>query len=226
MPRHRRLGFYACAYACIAVVLATGCATPTELSFDSAPSRALSGAESEPQSEPQQVRQPEVSPTDDLAVPADVVARPAQQGDPTPQAVEQSFTALLAQWISCYTRPLRCDTARFTAPDSPERTRLGESLAFYANEQLRTKPDEGRLEWSLEALTFTSGDRVRLTTCEYDTRIYFDASMAETELGDIIFDSTIWTRRVEWTLANVNEAWQLWSRRIERRSPAVRFCTP
>ena len=161
-----------------------------------------------------------------------MVARPAQPGDSaqpsdsTPQAVEQSFTALLAQWVGCFQRPVRCDITRFTAPDSPERTRLSEALAFYANEQLRTKPDEGRLEWSLEALTFTSSDRVRLTTCEYDTRIYFDASMADTELGDIIFDSTIWTRRVEWTLATVNESWQLWSRRIERRSPAVRFCAP
>ena len=221
MPRHRRLGVYACAYVCVAVVLATGCAAPTELSFDSALSKT------------QSVTPAEFSPPDELAAPAaDVVARPAQPGDSaqpsdsTPQAVEQSFTALLAQWVGCFQRPVRCDIARFTAPDSPERTRLGEALAFYANEQLRTKPDEGRLEWSLEALTFTSSDRVRLTTCEYDTRIYFDASMADTELGDIIFDSTIWTRRVEWTLANVNESWQLWSRRIERRSPAVRFCAP
>ncbi|MDP4973928.1 MAG: hypothetical protein NWP78_04615, partial [Ilumatobacteraceae bacterium] len=221
MPRHRRLGVYACAYVCVAVVLITGCAAPTELSFDSALSKT------------QSVTPAEFSPPDELAAPAaDVVARPAQPGDSaqpsdsTPQAVEQSFTALLAQWVGCFQRPVRCDIARFTAPDSPERTRLGEALAFYANEQLRTKPDEGRLEWSLEALTFTSSDRVRLTTCEYDTRIYFDASMADTELGDIIFDSTIWTRRVEWTLAKVNESWQLWSRRIERRSPAVRFCAP
>ena len=221
MPRQRRLGVYACAYVCVAVVLATGCAAPTELSFDSALSKT------------QSVTPAEFSPPDELAAPAaDVVARPAQPGDSaqpsdsTPQAVEQSFTALLAQWVGCFQRPVRCDIARFTAPDSPERTRLGEALAFYANEQLRTKPDEGRLEWSLEALTFTSSDRVRLTTCEYDTRIYFDASMADTELGDIIFDSTIWTRRVEWTLAKVNESWQLWSRRIERRSPAVRFCAP
>lgn len=221
MPRQRRLGVYACAYVCVAVVLATGCAAPTELSFDSALSKT------------QSVTPAEFSPPDELAAPAaDVVARPAQPGDSaqpsdsTPQDVEQSFTALLAQWVGCFQRPVRCDIARFTAPDSPERTRLGEALAFYANEQLRTKPDEGRLEWSLEALTFTSSDRVRLTTCEYDTRIYFDASMADTELGDIIFDSTIWTRRVEWTLANVNESWQLWSRRIERRSPAVRFCAP
>ena len=211
MSHHRRLGVYACAYVCVAVVLATGCAAPTELSFDSAPA----------------ISQAVLLPPDDLAAPAaDVVARPAQPSDATPQAVEQSFTALLAQWVECFQRPVRCDITRFTAPDSPERTRLGEALAFYANEQLRTKPDEGRLEWSLEALTFTSSDRVRLTTCEYDTRIYFDASMADTELGDIIFDSTIWTRRVEWTLANVNESWQLWSRRIERRSPAVRFCAP
>ena len=221
MPRQRRLGVYACAYVCVAVVLATGCAAPTELSFDSALSKT------------QSVTPAEFSPPDELAAPAaDVVARPAQPGDSaqpsdsTPQAVEQSFTALLAQWVECFQRPVRCDITRFTAPDSPERTRLGEALAFYANEQLRTKPDEGRLEWSLEALTFTSSDRVRLTTCEYDTRIYFDASMADTELGDIIFDSTIWTRRVEWTLANVNESWQLWSRRNERRSPAVRFCAP
>ena len=215
MSHHRRLGVYACAYVCVAVVLAIGCAAPTELSFDSAP--AVIQAET----------QSESLPPYDLAAPAaDVVARPAQPSDSTPQAVEQSFTALLAQWVECFQRPVRCDITRFTAPDSPERTRLGEALAFYANEQLRTKPDEGRLEWSLEALTFTSSDRVRLTTCEYDTRIYFDASMADTELGDIIFDSTIWTRRVEWTLANVNESWQLWSRRIERRSPAVRFCAP
>ena len=221
MPRHRRLGVYACAYVCVAVVLITGCAAPTELSFDSALSKTQSATQSA------------LPPPDELAAPAaDVVARPAQPGDSaqpsdsTPQDVEQSFTALLAQWVGCFQRPVRCDIARFTAPDSPERTRLGEALAFYANEQLRTKPDEGRLEWSLEALTFTSSDRVRLTTCEYDTRIYFDASMADTELGDIIFDSTIWTRRVEWTLAKVNESWQLWSRRIERRSPAVRFCAP
>lgn len=221
MSHHRRLGVYACAYVCVAVVLITGCAAPTELSFDSALSKT------------QSVTQAAFLPPDELAAPAaDVVARPAQPGDSaqpsdsTPQAVEQSFTALLAQWVECFQRPVRCDITRFTAPDSPERTRLGEALAFYANEQLRTKPDEGRLEWSLEALTFTSSDRVRLTTCEYDTRIYFDASMAGTELGDIIFDSTIWTRRVEWTLANVNESWQLWSRRIERRSPAVRFCAP
>ena len=219
MPRHRRQGVYPCAYVCVGVVLATGCAAPTELSFDSAPSKT------------QSVTQSALPPPDDLAA-ADVAARPAQPsdpaqpGDPAPQAVEQSFTALLAQWVACFQRPLRCDITRFTAPDSPERTRLGEALAFYANEQLRTKPDEGRLEWSLEALTFTSSDRVRLSTCEYDTRIYFDASMADTELGDIIFDSTIWTRRVEWTLAKVNESWQLWSRRIERRSPAVRFCAP
>ena len=211
MSHHRRLGVYACAYVCVAVVLATGCAAPPELSFDSAPAATQSV----------------LPPPGDLAAPAaDMVARPAQPSDSTPQAVEQSFTALLAQWVECFQRPVRCDITRFTAPDSPERTRLGEALAFYANEQLRTKPDEGRLEWSLEALTFTSSDRVRLTTCEYDTRIYFDASMADTELGDIIFDSTIWTRRVEWTLANVNESWQLWSRRIERRSPAVRFCAP
>ena len=211
MSHHRRLGVYACAYVCVAVVLATGCAAPPELSFDSAPAATQSV----------------LPPPGDLAAPAaDMVARPAQPSDSTPKAVEQSFTALLAQWVECFQRPVRCDITRFTAPDSPERTRLGEALAFYANEQLRTKPDEGRLEWSLEALTFTSSDRVRLTTCEYDTRIYFDASMAETELGDIIFDSTIWTRRVEWTLANVNESWQLWSRRIERRSPAVRFCAP
>ncbi len=211
MSHHRRLGVYACAYVCVAVVLATGCAAPPELSFDSAPAATQSV----------------LPPPGDLAAPAaDMVARPAQPSDSTPQAVEQSFTALLAQWVECFQRPVRCDITRFTAPDSPERTRLGEALAFYANEQLRTKPDEGRLEWSLEALTFTSSDRVRLTTCEYDTRIYFDASMADTELGDIIFDSTIWTRRVEWTLATVNESWQLWSRRIERRSPAVRFCAP
>ncbi len=215
MSHHRRLGVFACAYVCVAVVLATGCAAPPELSFDSAP--AVIQAETQSGSLPPY----------DLAAPAaDVVARPAQPGDATPQAVEQSFTALLAQWVGCFQRPVRCDITRFTAPDSPERTRLSEALAFYANEQLRTKPDEGRLEWSLEVLTFTSSDRVRLTTCEYDTRIYFDASMADTELGDIIFDSTIWTRRVEWTLANVNESWQLWSRRIERRSPAVRFCAP
>ena len=86
MPRQRRLGVYACAYVCVAVVLATGCAAPTELSFDSAPAVT--------QAETQSVTPAEFSPPDELAAPAaDVVARPAQPGDSaqpsdsTPQAV-------------------------------------------------------------------------------------------------------------------------------------------
>jgi hypothetical protein len=66
MSHHRRLGFYACAYVCVAVVLATGCAAPPELSFDSALSTT----------------QAALPPPDDPAAPAaDVVARPAQPGD-------------------------------------------------------------------------------------------------------------------------------------------------
>ena len=91
---------------------------------------------------------------------------------------------------------------------------------------MRTKPDEGRLQWAIESLTITSEDRARIMACEYDTRVFFDSSMAETEIGDIIFDTTIWTRRVEWTLAKVDDSWSLWQRRIERRSPVARFCTP
>ena len=50
--------------------------------------------------------------------------------------------------------------------------------------------------------------------------------MADTELGDIIFDTTIWTRRVEWTMSRVDDEWRLFSRRIDRRSPVARFCQP
>jgi hydroxypyruvate isomerase len=44
------------------------------------------------------------------------------------------------------------------------------------------------------------------------------------EIGDIILDATVWTRRVEWVLARNDDTWRLWSRRIERRSPAEKFC--
>jgi hypothetical protein len=141
-------------------------------------------------------------------------------------AVQSSFGTLLLEWTSCYHRPARCDVESLTAPESPERDRLRESLAFYTTEQIRTRPDEGRLEWGIESLTMPTDDRARLLTCEYDTRVYFDSSMADTELGDIIFDTTIWTRRVEWTLSRVDDEWRLYSRRIDRRSPVARFCQP
>lgn len=140
--------------------------------------------------------------------------------------VQSSFDALLSRWTSCFHRPARCEVESLTAPESPERTRLRESLAYYTTEQIRTRPDEGRLEWGIESLTMSSEDRARITTCEYDTRVYFDSSMADTELGDIIFDTTIWTRRVEWTMSRVDGDWRLFSRRIDRRSPVARFCQP
>lgn len=144
----------------------------------------------------------------------------------TQASVEAAFTRLMSGWVDCFHRPARCDVTRLTASKSPERQRLSESLSFYTTEKIRTKPDEGRLQWSIESLSLPSNDRARLLTCEYDTRIFFDSSMADTEFGDIIFDTTVWTRRVEWTLARDGDSWGLWSRRIERRSPVARFCTP
>ena len=144
----------------------------------------------------------------------------------TQASVEAAFTRLMSGWVDCFHRPARCDVTRLTASKSPERQRLSESLSFYTTENIRTKPDEGRFQSSIESLSLPSNDRARLLTCEYDTRIFFDSSMADTEFGDIIFDTTVWTRRVEWTLARDGDSWGLWSRRIERRSPVARFCTP
>ena len=147
--------------------------------------------------------------------------------DPATQSgVESAFTRLMSAWIDCFHRPARCEVARLTASSSPERQRLTESLNFYVTEKIRTKPDEGRLQWNVESVSLPSNDRARLVTCEYDTRIFFDSSMADTELGDIIFDTTIWTRRVEWTMSRVDGDWRLFSRRIDRRSPVARFCQP
>lgn len=159
---------------------------------------------------------------DDLDPSASRESSPAD----TQEAVERAFARLIGEWTACYHRPGKCDASRVTAPTSPERQRLTESLAFYATEKMRTKPDEGRLQWGIESLAVTSNDRARIVTCEYDTRIFFDSSMADTEIGDIIFDTTVWTRRVEWTLAEVDGSWSLWQRRIEKRSPVARFCTP
>lgn len=136
------------------------------------------------------------------------------------------FAPLMTAWINCFNTPDDCRIAKITAPDSPERTRLTEAAAYYTAEQLRTRPGEGRLEWAIESAQAPSNESLRLVTCEYDTRIFFDVSLADTELGDIIFDSTVWTRRVEWGLRRVDDAWRIESRRIDRRSPVERFCQP
>ena len=78
--------------------------------------------------------------------------------------VESAFSHLINGWTNCFHRPARCDVARLTAVDSPERQRLAESLAFYTTEKMRTKPDEGRLQWAIESLTLTTSDRARLVT--------------------------------------------------------------
>jgi hypothetical protein len=222
------------ATALIAIQL-VGCAAPSELNFSNEGAGVASGVN------------PEVSAYDDGIGSADAYDDSDALGldgaidatddggadgadgsadGATQTAVESAFGRLMDEWTNCFHRPLRCDVAQLTAPESPERERLIESLSFYATEKMRTKPDEGRLQWGIESLTLTTNDRARLVTCEYDTRIFFDASMADTEIGDIIFDTTVWTRRVEWTLARTNDTWNLWSRRIDRRSPVARFCTP
>jgi len=148
-------------------------------------------------------------------------------GPMDPQAtIEAELSRLVADWLACFHEPADCDPAAVTAPDSPERARLTEAAAYYTAERISTRPGEGTLEWDIEALTFADGNRARIMVCEYDTRVFFDVSMADTPLGDIIFDTTIWTRRVEWTLSRMNGSWTMWSRYVDRRSPVARFCTP
>jgi hypothetical protein len=212
------------AFAVVLVASLTACVAPPSLSFGEAEQstpRELSFGDD--RTTVDNTLGDNTSPT--IAVPAEPAsATPTEPA--TAAGVESAFSRLINGWTNCFHRPTRCDVAGLTAIDSPERQRLTESLAFYTTEKMRTKPDEGRLQWAIESLVLTTPDRARLVTCEYDTRIFFDSSMADTEIGDIIFDTTIWTRRVEWTLARVDESWSLWSRRIDRRSPVARFCTP
>lgn len=207
-----------CMVIVIAIALLTGCAAPTQLSFDV-------GESANPE--------PSMLGGNVTAAPIDRASIDPAPSPPSNDAddntfnaveIEERFASLIADWTRCFHRPGTCDVSLSTAPESPERMRLADALAYYATEQLRTKPNEGRLEWRIESISTSSEDRVRLITCEYDTRIFFDASMSDTELGDIILDATVWTRRVEWVLAKSNDTWRLWSRRIERRSPAEKFC--
>ena len=217
------------AFAVVLVATLTACVAPPSLSFGEAE-----------QSTPGELSFGDERTADENSLGDDTIDAPSDSATAVPSepatsvptepanadGVESAFSRLINGWTNCFHRPARCDVAGLTAVDSPERQRLTESLAFYTTEKMRTKPDEGRLQWAIESLALTTPDRARLVTCEYDTRIFFNSSMADTEIGDIIFDTTIWTRRVEWTLARVDESWSLWSRRIDRRSPVARFCTP
>lgn len=222
--------------AVVFAIVATSCATSSPLVFDTPAPGAL-GDDTQAGVLGTSRSTADDATTGDLAsdeltpgeLSADAEATDSSGAAPdraTQASVEAAFTRLMSGWVDCFHRPARCDVTRLTASKSPERQRLSESLSFYTTEKIRTKPDEGRLQWSIESLSLPSNDRARLLTCEYDTRIFFDSSMADTELGDIIFDTTVWTRRVEWTLARDGDSWGLWSRRIERRSPVARFCTP
>ena len=222
------------AVAVVLVASLTACVAPPSLSFGEA-EQSTSGELSfgDERTADENSLGDDTLGDDTIGAPSDsATAVPSEPATSVPNepanadGVESAFSRLINGWTNCFHRPARCDVARLTAVDSPERQRLTESLAFYTTEKMRTKPDEGRLQWAIESLTLTTPDRARLVTCEYDTRIFFDSSMADTEIGDIIFDTTIWTRRVEWTLARVDESWSLWSRRIDRRSPVARFCTP
>ena len=216
MSRFQRATAFA---MCLSIAL-SACSSPTALNFDDElPAEALSEVAAV---EPSLANEPDEL----LLATSDEHTSDTEVGASDSHEVETAFSTLLTQWIECFHQPSRCDTARLTAPDSPERTRLGEAIAFYSAEQIRTKPKEGRLEWGIESLTLPSNDRARLVVCEYDSRVFFDSSLADTALGDIIFDTTIWTRRVEWVLDKHDRSWRLWSRRIERRSPVARFCTP
>jgi len=196
--------------------LVAGCAAPTQLSFGDQVDTAGT----------QILLDNSTSAVQSVDVSVDGGFDASGAGAATVNDVEAALTTLLTTWVDCFHAPADCEPNPITAPDSPERARLAEAAAFYATERIRTRPDEGRLEWGVEAVSLTGDNRARVVACEYDTRVFFDSSMADTELGDIIFDTTIWTRRVEWTLARHDGDWKLWSRRIDRRSPVARFCTP
>jgi len=204
--------------------LLAGCAPSTGLNFDVGETSTINDDAVSTNTASPMINQSAA----DLATPvtADVTAEPDDENtDGFHDEVRSALGSLLLRWEQCFHRPAKCDPVPLTAPTSPERERLAEAVSYYSTEQIRTRPGDGRLEWSVESMIVT-GDRARVTTCEYDTRIFFDASMSHTELGDIIFDTTVWTRRVEWTLARVDDSWRLWSRRVDRRSPVERFCQP
>ena len=227
-PRHRTIP--ALGFTLAVATLLSGCAASSRLSFDSdAGASAATGLPAEPL---ENTDWPiggggNVAVTDEAAVSGDAAVDSGDGQPQDPQAtIEAELSSLVADWLACFHEPADCDPTAITAPDSPERARLSEAAAYYTAELISTRPGEGTLEWDIEALTFADGNRARVTVCEYDTRVFFDVSMADTPLGDIIFDTTIWTRRVEWTLSRMNGSWTLWSRYVDRRSPVARFCTP
>ena len=125
-----------CMVTFMAIALLSGCASPTQLSFDvgeptDSGLTATHVAADATQGDTDQSSEVH------MASSSQADAATNQSFDAT--AAEQRFASLITDWTKCFHRPDKCDVSRSTAPESPERARLTDALAYYATTTHQTQ---------------------------------------------------------------------------------------
>ncbi len=115
--------------------------------------------------------------------------------------LESSFARLMQARVECGRDPYSCDVATFTEVDSPIYVDLKQLIAERRSAHI-TATGGGAIRYRIDKTQTLSDSSALVYTCITDDVVLVD--------GDIIFDDSMMSSLVTFTLVKVNDQW-LWN---------------
>lgn len=175
------------------VVLATSCAAPrTELTFSTAASTLPA---------------PVLSTTTTIAASERVESQVVTSTD-TISGVVRDFTRIYEQRAQCGRTPEQCPIHQMAVRGSP----LSNSLTAIMNERivgnLYTRRDAGKLRVRIESVELVGTIRASVHTCIFDSVVLFDSGQIDGATDDIVFDDSVISALMVWTVQLDQGTWK------------------
>lgn len=143
--------------------------------------------------------------------------------------LRNDFEATQTNYNRCVEAPKKCDVTRISAPDSPQRTYLTQTLHDYAVANIRSQKGSGVKLVRIDSLSMIDAKNAIVNSCTYDSIVLVDAGATDSLADDIIFNETVSSYLTTWMLKKDNGVWKIFSRKfglIKFNTDQCGFSTP
>lgn len=188
------------------VVLATSCGSPSnELTF-------ISATPTSP------------APTSTTIAPSERVESVIATSTDVTQRIVSDFSRISQQRAQCGRTPDQCPIRQMAVKDS----QLFNSLTSIMNERvaghLYTRKDAGKLRVRIESVEMIDTIRATVHTCIFDSVVLFDSGQIDGTADDIVFDDSVISAFMVWTLQLDNDTWKWVSSTATKRKIGGDIC--
>ena len=199
-------------YLCVAlpaVILATGCATPSdELTFTTTASTPPASNKS----------------TTTTTVPSERVDSVVTNDSDTITRVVRDFSRIYEERAQCGRTPEQCPINEMTVKGSPLHSSLTEIMNERIVGNLYTRSDAGKLRVRIESVEIIDTNRATVHTCIFDSVVLFDSGQIDGAADDIVFDDSVISAFMVWNVQLNNGTWKWVSSTATQRKIGGDIC--